>query len=266
MQSIAQDNSFRGMSNKYLKIHPSDNVLVALTDLKAGESISSDGNSLVLKNDVQAKHKFVLQDMRPDDDIIMYGILVGKTTEAIPQGGAIGTYNVKHKSSSFAGKAKAFDWKAPDVAKWRDKTFMGYHRPDGQVGTANYWIIVPMVFCENRNVNVIRHAFEEELGFAKHDAYKSYVRQLVQLYRDGNTTAIESIPISEAADVRKSKLFRNIDGIKLLTHEGGCGGTRQDSEALCALLAGYINNPNVAGATVLSLGCQNAQVDILRAS
>src|SRR5690606_16179301 len=54
------------------------------------------------------------------------------------------------------------------------------------------------------------------------------------------------------------------DGIKFLTHEGGCGGTRQDSEALCALIAGYIKNPNVAGATVLSLGCQNAQPEILR--
>ena len=43
----------------------------------------------------------------------------------------------------------------------------------------------------------------------------------------------------------------------------GCGGTRQDAETLCRLFAGYINNPNVAGATVLSLGCQNAQTDML---
>src|SRR5690606_25807582 len=64
--------------------------------------------------------------------------------------------------------------------------------------------------------------------------------------------------------VNRSRIFDNLDGIKFLTHEGGCGGTRQDSEALCALLAGYINNPNVAGATVLSLGCQNAQVSILK--
>src|SRR5690606_34979037 len=55
----------------------------------------------------------------------------------------------------------------------------------------------------------------------------------------------------------------NIDGIKFLTHQGGCGGTRQDSEALCALIAGYIHNPNVAGATILSLGCQNAQASVL---
>jgi len=59
-------------------------------------------------------------------------------------------------------------------------------------------------------------------------------------------------------------IFPNVDGVKFLSHEGGCGGTRQDAQALCGLLAGYITNANVAGATILSLGCQNAQVAILQ--
>ncbi len=251
------------MSNKFLKIHPEDNVLVALADLKAGEKISYYGTSIILADDVQAKHKFVLSNMKPEDEIVMYGILVGKALTPIVEGGVIGTHNVKHKSSEFAGKTKTILWTPPDVSRWKDRTFLGYHRDDGQVGTANYWVVIPMVFCENRNVNVIQHAFIEELGFAKHDAYKSYVHQLVQLYRDGKTDVIESLPLTIEKDNRKSQLFKNIDGIKFLTHEGGCGGTRQDSEALCGLLAGYINNPNVAGATVLSLGCQHAQVEIL---
>lgn len=61
----------------------------------------------------------------------------------------------------------------------------------------------------------------------------------------------------------KNPLFPNIDGIYFLTHDGGCGGATSDAVALCNLLAGYINNPNVAGATVLSLGCQHAQISIL---
>lgn len=251
------------MSNKFLKIHPDDNVLVALTDLKAGEQVTYNGTSLSLPQDVPAKHKFVLHAMAPEDEVIMYGILVGKTMKPIPAGGAVSTQNVKHKSSAFAGKTKTFEWTAPDVSRWKDKTFMGYHRADNSVGTANYWVVIPLVFCENRNINVLRHAFEEELGFGKHDLYKSYVHQMVQLYRDGKTPVIESLPLSSVHENQNSKLFKNIDGIKFLTHEGGCGGTRQDSEALCGLLAGYINNPNVAGATVLSLGCQNAQVEIL---
>jgi altronate hydrolase len=252
------------MSNKFLKIHPADNVLVALTDLKAGEQIVYNGSSASLAQDVQAKHKFVMNAMEAGADVIMYGLLVGKTFNAIPKGGVIGTHNVKHKSSDFTGKTEEFRWKSPDISRWKDKSFMGYHRSDNQVGTANYWIVIPLVFCENRNINIMRNAFEEALGFAKHDMYKSYVHELVELYQEGKTEAIKSLPLTSESNKGRSRLFKNIDGIKFLTHEGGCGGTRQDSEALCALLAGYINNPNVAGATVLSLGCQNAQVDILK--
>lgn len=61
---------------------------------------------------------------------------------------------------------------------------------------------------------------------------------------------------------KKQRIFPNVDGIKFLSHEGGCGGTRQDARALCGLIAGYIMHSNVAGATILSLGCQNAQVKI----
>ncbi|MCU0340039.1 MAG: UxaA family hydrolase, partial [Spirosomaceae bacterium] len=57
--------------------------------------------------------------------------------------------------------------------------------------------------------------------------------------------------------------FKNVDGIKFLTHEGGCGGTRQDAHTLCALFAAYAVHPNVAGITVLSLGCQNSEEKIL---
>jgi altronate hydrolase len=263
-QSIAQDRGFTNMSNKFLKIHPADNVLVALTDLKAGEKIAFNGNTFPLMEDIPAKHKFVQKAMQPNDEIIMYGVLVGKALKPISAGGSIGTHNVKHKASEFEGKTKTFSWKAPDVSRWKDKTFSGFHRQDGQVGTANYWIVLPLVFCENRNVGVIRHAFEEALGFSKPDAYKDYVSELVTLYQTGDTQSIATHAFKSSNASGKSKIFRNIDGIKFLTHEGGCGGTRQDAEALCGLLAGYINNPNVAGATVLSLGCQNAQVDLLK--
>jgi altronate hydrolase len=252
------------MSTKFLKIHPADNVYVALTDLKAGEKISSQDVSLTLPNDVQAKHKFVETALQTDDEITMYGCLVGKALQPIPRGGVISTHNVKHKSSQFSGRNQVFNWAAPDVSRWKDRTFLGYHRADGQVGTANYWIVIPLVFCENRNVNVIKQAFEEELGFGKNDTYKSYVHELVQLYKVGKLQDIQSLKLRSNGNSTRERLFENVDGIKFLTHEGGCGGTRQDSEALCALLAGYINNPNVGGATVLSLGCQNAQVDILK--
>jgi altronate hydrolase len=69
---------------------------------------------------------------------------------------------------------------------------------------------------------------------------------------------------SPHAGVSQERVFENIDGIKFLIHQGGCGGTREDSDNLCGLIAGYLHNPNVAGATVLSLGCQHSQAGILR--
>ncbi|MBX2966369.1 MAG: altronate dehydratase [Cyclobacteriaceae bacterium] len=251
------------MSNKFLKIHPDDNVLVALSDLKAGENIQYNGSAFTLPQDIPAKHKFALKDLNPQDEIKMYGILVGKALHSIPAGGVITTQNVKHQASSYSGKSDTLNWNAPDVSRWKNKTFDGYHRADGQVGVANHWLVVPLVFCENRNVNVIRDAFEEELGFAKQNIFKNYVHELAELYKANRQDSITSHTFQHHEASERSRLFKNIDGIKFLTHDGGCGGIRQDSEALCALLAGYINNPNVAGATVLSLGCQNAQVDIL---
>lgn len=252
------------MNAKILKIHPLDNVLVALSDLKAGEKIEYENNTIELYDTIPAKHKFTERALKSGEDIIMYGTLVGKATQSISSGGAITTKNVKHEAAPFAGKTKSIQWSPPDIARWKNKTFMGYHREDGQVGVANYWLIVPMVFCENRNVTVIQQAFEEALGFSKPNTYKNFVQDLVTLHQQGKADAIPSVPLGDSHTTTGKRVFNHIDGIKFLRHEGGCGGTRQDAEALCALLAGYINNPNVAGATVLSLGCQHAQSSILK--
>jgi altronate hydrolase len=250
------------MSTKFLKIHPRDNVFVALTDLKAGEIVDLNGDLLPLADDIPAKHKFTEKAIQPEDEIFMYGTVVGKALKPIKAGGVISTHNLKHKAAPYSGRTKNYNWTPPDVSKFRDKTFLGYHRPDGQVGTANYWLIVPLVFCENRNVEAIRDAFMDELGFAKPDAYKDYVHQLVELYQ--NNKPITSASFQPATTNGHSRIFKNIDGIKFLTHQGGCGGTRQDSQTLCKLIGGYIHNPNVAGATVLSLGCQNAEIKTLQ--
>ncbi len=252
------------MSNKFLKIHPADNVFVALSDLAKGEKITANGSSFELQEAVQAKHKFSENTLEPGDEIKMYGILVGKATQKINPGGVITTQNVHHEASDYTEKEKSIIWNAPDVSRWKDKTFNGYHRTDGQVGVANYWLVIPMVFCENRNVDVIREAFEESLGFGKTNPYKEYVKDLVALHREGKPDGISTLTFEAVESKKPEPVFENIDGIKFLTHEGGCGGIRQDSEALCALLAGYIHNPNVAGATILSLGCQNAQMSILQ--
>ncbi len=124
---------------------------------------------------------------------------------------------------------------------------------------------MPLVFCENRNIGVLKQAFEEELGFAAPQIYRRQVAELARLYKEGKSSEIHQLKLTaESATPAKSKLFENVDGIRFLMHEGGCGGTREDANNLCGLIAGYIHHPNVAGATILSLGCQNAQIATLR--
>lgn len=250
---------------KFMQIHPSDNILVALTHLDKGEALQTAAGDLVLVEDIPQKHKFSVQDLAPGDEVRMYGVLVGKVVKPIPRGGLISTENVKHASSDFGKRSGTFHWTAPDVSKWKGRTFMGYHRSDGQVGVRNFWLVVPMVFCENRNMKVFQDAMLKELGYAHPEVYRDVVKELVTAYQDGQDAhAIRSLDLSEKpGDVNGHRLFRGVDGIKFLIHESGCGGTREDARNLCQLMAGYCNNPNVAGITVLSLGCQHAQVSML---
>jgi altronate hydrolase len=255
----------RKMARKVLQLDSSDNVLVALTDLKQGEQIEFTGKSYTLVSNVPAKHKFATQDFAAGADVIMYGVLVGKAVKSISRGQALTTSNVQHQASDFHEQSGVYSWEAPDISRWKDRTFLGYQRPGGQVGTRNYWLVVPLVFCENRNIGVLKQAFEEELGFAAPQLYRRQVAELARLYREGKLedAGTRSLP-GNGPDPQRSRVFENIDGIKFLLHEGGCGGTREDANNLCGLIAGYINHPNVAGATVLSLGCQHSQIGILR--
>jgi altronate hydrolase len=314
--------------NRVLKLHPKDNVIVALQNLKANEIIDFEGVSYTIQHDIEAKHKFVTEDLAIGDSVMMYGVLVGKASQPIKKGSQITTFNLKHDSEEYStAKRQPYSWTPPNVDKWKDRTFMGYHRSDGSVGTRNFWLVIPLVFCENRNIMIMKDAFERELGYAQPEIYRNQVHELVERFRNSeilkfrdseglnseilkfhdseglnsgilkfrdsedsnsesqslripesqnpripesqNLRIMESqnqkIPESQNLRISESKnqrIFPNVDGIKFLTHEGGCGGTRQDATTLCNLFAAYANNPNVAGITILSLGCQNAEYQI----
>ncbi len=249
------------MKQKVLKVHPADNVLVALSNLAKGDIVTYNGQEYLLQDDIPAKHKFVTEDLKTGDAVTMYGVLVGKAQKEIAKGGIISTANLKHAAEPYHYRKVDYHWTAPDVSKFADRTFNGYHRSNGEVGTANYWLFIPTVFCENRNLDVIREALHNELGYAVTAKYKRYAHELVNAYKNGEDIA--AINLTASLQNKADRLFKNVDGIKFLNHQGGCGGIRQDAAILGKLLAAYANHPNVAGVTVLSLGCQNLQVQDL---
>ncbi len=263
------------MPETLLKVHPDDNVLVALTDLPAGAQVRYQHQLFEIPHGISAKHKFVTEARQPGDPVRMYGVTVGRATRVIGRGEAITTANLHHLADPYGlHRRQPYTYLAPDVSRFANRTFMGYHRADGRVGTRNYWLVIPLVFCENRNVLMLKDAFERELGYAQPDQYREQVRELLHLYQHGQTDLIrKKEPFVDPTQNKTlqhngpgtlpGRPFANLDGIRFLTHDMGCGGTRQDAAALCSLLAGYINNPNVAGATVLSLGCQHLQTNML---
>ncbi|MES2005772.1 MAG: altronate dehydratase family protein [Bacteroidota bacterium] len=241
-----------------LKIHPSDNVLVALEELRAGIPVKYGRNEFTPLETIGAKQKIFIQDMKEGEEVIMYGVLVGTVQSAIMQGNLMTTTNTKHAAGEYSYKGTRNNWQQPDISKFTNVTFNGYQRKDGKTGTANYWLFIPMVFCENRNLDVIKEALWNELGYAVTDKYKSFTRQLFEAFKAGQDITDTQIDLS--ATPQNDRYFKNVDGIKFLNHTGGCGGTRQDSETLSALLAAYADHPNVGGITVLSLGCQHLQI------
>jgi altronate hydrolase len=252
------------MQTRVLKLDPRDNVLIALADLNQGEPIQFEGKTYTMVSNVPAKHKFATEDLSVGDDVVMYGVLVGAAVKQTQRGERLTTSNVQHHASAFHEQSSEYHWTSPDVSRWKERTFLGYHRSDGQVGTRNYWVVVPLVFCENRNIGVLKQAFEEELGFATPQIYRRQVAEFAKLYQEGRAEEIQTrVASTNGGDPLRARVFQNIDGIQFLLHEGGCGGTREDANNLCSLLAGYIHHPNVAGATVLSLGCQSAQIATL---
>ncbi|WP_420402041.1 UxaA family hydrolase [Flagellimonas sp.] len=254
------------MAKDYVQIDPRDNIVVAINDLPHGMSINLDGSTTVLQENIKSKHKFASQDFNVGDEIHMYGVLIGKAVVPIKAGEAITTQNVVHASAKYGTPTKKVAWSPPDVSKFKQRSFLGYPRTDGSYGTANYWLVIPLTFCENRNVDILEAALLEKLGYQTKQDYSVDTDALISKYKKGATTQeiLDTPVVLSKEEASKNRLFPHVDGVKFLRHDGGCGGTREDAQVLCNLLAGYISNPNVAGATVLSLGCQNAQIEMLQ--
>ena len=246
----------------FLQVHAEDDVLVALNRHSAGESVKQNGRSFTLLDDVPAKHKVAVRDLTAGESLKMYGMVVARSNRMIRAGQLLTTENVTHATDVSWERKPAPQWKPPDVSRWREMSFQGFIRDNGSVGTRNYWVVAPLVFCENRNLEVMRDAMIGELGYTRGRDYRQQTRKLIEWYSEGKpaTEAIETTLESAVDDNPSARVFPNLDGVKFLTHDGGCGGAYEDAVNLCGLLAGYINHPNVAGATVFSLGCQKAHL------
>ena len=135
----------------YIKINRVDNVCVALNDLRSGQSVLVDGNSVTLSEDIDRGHKFALTDIKTDDAIIKYGFPIGYAKENIRCGAHVHIHNIKTGLSDNI----IYSYNPSESAgfscniKEDKKFFMGYERSESKVGVRNEIWIVPTVGCVN---------------------------------------------------------------------------------------------------------------------
>ena len=132
---------------KLIRIHPQDNVAVALTDLKAGETLAVDGLELTAREDVARGHKIALQTIAQGEPVVKYGNPIGLAKAEIPAGAWVHVHNVRTGLSETAEYEYCHkSYPMPAVAP---RSFRGYRRPDGRAAVRNELWIVPTVGCVN---------------------------------------------------------------------------------------------------------------------
>src|SRR5258708_19589436 len=104
-----------------MQVQQKANVRVGLTALKKGEAIMAGGKALALLDDVPAKHKFVIANLKAGERIVMYGISVGAAVEPLPEGSLITTQNVRHYPETVQGKSPPDEWTALDSPPLRSR-------------------------------------------------------------------------------------------------------------------------------------------------
>ena len=132
---------------KGIRIHPDDNVAVALEDLRKGETLTLDSVSVTAIEDIARGHKIALRDIKEGEPVVKYGNPIGLARADIPAGAWAHVHNVRTGLSESADYT--YDHKVYAQPNVSPRTFMGYRREDGRAAVRNELWIIPTVGCVN---------------------------------------------------------------------------------------------------------------------
>ena len=242
---------------KSIKIHPSDNVAVALQDLPKGAVVEG----VTLIEDVPRGHKVLLKVLKAGDNVIKYGYPIGHMTREAAAGSLVdhnciktnleGVMEYKYEPIGIAGQA-GNDAKAAGNDGHK-ASFLGFRRADGQVGVRNQIWVIPTVGCVNGVCQEIVRRFKEEIADrAGNDANATG--------NDANATGNDALNDRHARPDRAS----SVDAVVCFPHNYGCSQLGDDHENTRRILADMVHHPNAGGVLVVSLGCENNQLDAFR--
>ena len=130
---------------RVIQLHPSDNVCVAVIPLEAGSEIELDGRTIRLISAVPMGHKIATSAIEQGEPVRKYGQIIGHTTQAIAPGDWVHTHNLAMQD--FHRDHASATCIPPDPAPITGRTFLGYRRAGGRVGTRNYVAVISTVNC-----------------------------------------------------------------------------------------------------------------------
>ena len=213
----------------YIKINPADNVAVALRDLSKGAVVEG----VTLSMDIPRGHKIVLRDLKAGENVVKYGFPIGHVTRDAAAGTVVDHTCIK---TNLEGLLEYKYEPLPEIAGQAgnderharpdraSRTFKGFRRSDGQVGVRNQIWVIPNVGCVNGICQTIVERFKAEIAG-----------------KEGSVDAVVAFP-----------------------HNYGCSQLGADHENTRTVLADMVHHPNAGGVLVVSLGCENNQLDAFR--
>ena len=157
---------------RLLRINAADNVAVALGPVAAGETVRAGGGgsgpaavAVTARQNIPPGHKIALADIPAGAEVIKYGFPIGRTTRPVRAGEWVHTHNL----ATGLGEILTYSYNPrPVPASPRpdtiNRTFQGYRRPDGRVGTRNEIWIIPTVSCVNRTAQLLAEAASRRLA------------------------------------------------------------------------------------------------------
>jgi altronate hydrolase len=204
-----------------LQLRAEDNVAVAKRDIPAGtvlERPEKDGWKVTARRDIPFGHKFALARIDRDDPVRKYGQVIGFAESEIQPGDHVHVHNLAMREFArdyaFGTDAHPVDYYPAE----KMRTFPGFLRTDGKVGTRNYVAVISSVNCSASVSNYVADRFRND-------------------------------------DFRRE--FPNVDGVLAFTHKGGCGvQPGEPHQILQRVLAGVARHPNIAGYVMIGLGCE----------
>jgi len=158
---------------KLLRIDSRDNVAVALTDLKEGDTIKIDSISFAVIKDIPRAHKVALRAISKNENIMKYGFPIGHAIDDIPQGGHVDASNLKTNLEGVLEYLYTPHF-SKNTFKNRNLSFKGYKRKNGSVGIRNELWIVPTVGCVNGIGEQMLKSLSMEVDTAKLDGVEVF--------------------------------------------------------------------------------------------